>query len=144
MTAPLAYRDLWLEAQVRISVLETENAVWRSSRSEPKVDPETASIGVAAMWCAGIIGKHHSWGAGHVLRLLLKSPGCVLSNAELFDGLGCRETAGFGTIKVHVCRLRAALRGHGFPDAVRTFRGTGYMLFAHQAKVIAAAVKASA
>jgi two-component system alkaline phosphatase synthesis response regulator PhoP len=59
-----------------------------------------------------------------LLAYLLENAGIVVSRDQLLDRVwGMTYAGGTRTVDVHVAQLRRKLRR---PDAIRTFRGTGY------------------
>ncbi|WP_296650822.1 response regulator transcription factor [Paraburkholderia sp.] len=64
-----------------------------------------------------------------ILEYMMRHPGQVLTRTMIFEGVwGYRFDPGTNVIDVHVSRLRNKLAQAGASPAIRTVRGTGYML----------------
>lgn len=64
-----------------------------------------------------------------VLEYMMRNPGQVLTRTMIFEGVwGCRFDPGTNLIDVHVGRLRKKLAVLGEHPAIRTIRGSGYLL----------------
>ncbi len=64
-----------------------------------------------------------------LLTTFMESPKRVWSRDRLLDRVwGLDKEVDYRTVDVHIGRLRKALRQDGYPNPIRTVRGTGYSL----------------
>jgi len=64
-----------------------------------------------------------------LLTTFMESPKRVWSRERLLDRVwGLDKDVDYRTVDVHIGRLRKALKQNGYPNPVRTVRGTGYSL----------------
>jgi DNA-binding response OmpR family regulator len=119
VTKPFSPREL--AARVKAVLRRTEQAPQRASRLElgdVVLDPDAREVTVAGEPIE-LTGKEFD-----LLAYLLENAGIVVSRDQLLDRVwGMSYAGGTRTVDVHVAQLRRKL---GRPEAIRTFRGSGY------------------
>jgi DNA-binding response OmpR family regulator len=119
ITKPFSPREL--AARVKAVLRRTAPAPQRTSRLElgdVVLDPDAREVTVAGE-PVELTGKEFD-----LLAYLLENAGIVVSRDQLLDRVwGMSYAGGTRTVDVHVAQLRRKL---GRPEAIRTFRGSGY------------------
>ena len=119
ITKPFSPREL--AARVKAVLRRTEPTVHRAGRLElgdVVLDPDAREVTVAGE-PVELTGKEFD-----LLAYLLENAGIVVSRDQLLDRVwGMSYAGGTRTVDVHVAQLRRKL---GRPEAIRTFRGSGY------------------
>ena len=118
VTKPFSPREL--AARVKAVLRRTEPAprAERLELGEIVVDSEAREVTVAGQ-PVDLTGKEFD-----LLAYLVENAGIVVSRDQLLDRVwGMTYAGGTRTVDVHVAQLRRKL---GRPEAIRTFRGSGY------------------
>jgi len=119
MWKPFSPREL--AARVKAVLRRSEPAMPQTHRLEVGdivVDPQAREVMVAGE-AVELTGKEFD-----LLAYLLENAGIVVSRDQLLDRVwGLSYAGGTRTVDVHVAQLRRKLSR---PDAIRTFRGSGY------------------
>ena len=119
VTKPFSPREL--AARVKAVLRRTDPAPTRAGRLElgdVTLDPDAREVTVAGE-AIELTGKEFD-----LLAYLLENAGIVVSRDQLLDRVwGMTYAGGTRTVDVHVAQLRRKL---GRPEAIRTFRGSGY------------------
>jgi len=120
ITKPFSPREL--AARVKAVLRRTEPAqpqrAGRLELGDVVLDPDAREVTVAGA-PVELTGKEFD-----LLAYLLENAGIVVSRDQLLDRVwGMSYAGGTRTVDVHVAQLRRKL---GRPEAIRTFRGSGY------------------
>ena len=120
VTKPFSPREL--AARVKAVLRRTEPAppqrAVRLELGDVVLDPDAREVTVAGA-PVELTGKEFD-----LLAYLLENAGIVVSRDQLLDRVwGMSYAGGTRTVDVHVAQLRRKL---GRPEAIRTFRGSGY------------------
>ena len=119
VTKPFSPREL--AARVKAVLRRTEPALQRAARLElgdVVLDPDAREVTVGGE-PVELTGKEFD-----LLAYLIDNAGIVVSRDQLLDRVwGMSYAGGTRTVDVHVAQLRRKL---GRPEAIRTFRGSGY------------------
>jgi DNA-binding response OmpR family regulator len=118
VTKPFSPREL--AARVKAVLRRAEPAPQRTrlELGDVVLDPDAREVTVAGEPIE-LTGKEFD-----LLAYLLENAGIVVSRDQLLDRVwGMTYAGGTRTVDVHVAQLRRKL---GRPDAIRTFRGSGY------------------
>lgn len=141
MNAPaLTYRDRALAAEARVAELEAEVAAWRDYRAVgPRATADEAEIlmlGKLQRRLRALTGMHDSRGAARTLLVLLAHAGKLCRKQTIFDAIAVDADTQIKVVDVRVSRVRTALRIIGYPEAITTVWGEGYVLAAEAAEPI--------
>lgn len=143
MTGARTDRERVLQLEARVAELEDELAAWRANDAD-EGDDEAAALrlnavtGVLRAVIANARGVRNGVrGSARLLIHLLDRPGRLCRHAELLAAVSTKEDALPTGVNVRMCSLRHALRRMGFPSAITTVWGEGYVLDAAAAPAIA-------
>lgn len=136
-TPALTYRDRALMAEARIAELEAEVAAWREyGHTDPKSSREEADTLLVAKLqrrLRALTGMNDTRGVAKTLLVLLAHPGRLCRRSTIFDAVTTDDTTDPKVIDVRVSRTRLLLRAIGYPEAITTVWGEGYVLAAESA-----------